>query len=240
MHYLSSVYFVNQPLHVSGIFVVHHQEVYCVCVCVCVCIYMTRTTDSQLKSTSCCIYSIPPDDGLKICPKHVEVDWRNKLRINNASSFFLITGMYRNALSTKHKIQLVIVWSTPLFAGLPTSFFPVVKCLKGCILNTIFKYNNNNIYFMQLGCNPVAVVSLHSSSNTYTTSCVVQISVIFFYCCTVQSDICTVHSPTNALFYFKEHIKIYIKIHINIAPTCFGLRPSSGSLHWTWLKLYLC
>ena len=30
MHYLSSVYFVSQPLHVSGMFVVHHQEVYCV------------------------------------------------------------------------------------------------------------------------------------------------------------------------------------------------------------------
>jgi len=30
MHYLSSVYFVNQHLHVSDIFVVHHQEVYCV------------------------------------------------------------------------------------------------------------------------------------------------------------------------------------------------------------------
>ena len=28
MHYLSSVYFNNQPLHVSGIFVVHHNEVY--------------------------------------------------------------------------------------------------------------------------------------------------------------------------------------------------------------------
>jgi hypothetical protein len=27
MHYLSLVYFVNQPLHVSGIFVAHHQEV---------------------------------------------------------------------------------------------------------------------------------------------------------------------------------------------------------------------
>ena len=27
------------------------------------------------------------------------------------------------------------------------------------------------------------------------------------------------------------HIKVYIKIHINMAPTCFGLRPSSGSLH---------
>ena len=41
-------------------------------------------------------------------------------------------------------------------------------------------------------------------------------------------------------FYFKKYIKIYTKIHINIAPTCFGLLPSSGSLHWTWLKLYLC
>jgi len=28
MHCLSSVYFVNQPLHVSGVFVAHHQEVY--------------------------------------------------------------------------------------------------------------------------------------------------------------------------------------------------------------------
>jgi len=28
MHYLSSVYFVIQPLHVLGIFVAHHQEVY--------------------------------------------------------------------------------------------------------------------------------------------------------------------------------------------------------------------
>jgi hypothetical protein len=30
MHYLSLVYFVNQPLHVSGIFVAYHQEVYCI------------------------------------------------------------------------------------------------------------------------------------------------------------------------------------------------------------------
>ena len=30
MHYLSSIYLVNQPLHVSGIFVAHHQEVYCI------------------------------------------------------------------------------------------------------------------------------------------------------------------------------------------------------------------
>jgi len=27
MHYLSLVYFVNQPLHVSGTFAAHHQDV---------------------------------------------------------------------------------------------------------------------------------------------------------------------------------------------------------------------
>ena len=30
MHYLPSLYFVNKPLHVSGILVAHHQEVYCI------------------------------------------------------------------------------------------------------------------------------------------------------------------------------------------------------------------
>jgi len=30
MQYLSSVYFVNQPLHVSVIFVAHHRKVYCI------------------------------------------------------------------------------------------------------------------------------------------------------------------------------------------------------------------
>jgi len=30
MHYLSSVYFIIQLLHVLGIFVAHHQEVYCI------------------------------------------------------------------------------------------------------------------------------------------------------------------------------------------------------------------
>jgi len=36
------------------------------------------------------IYSIPPDDGLQICPKHVQVDLRNKLRINIASCWFTL------------------------------------------------------------------------------------------------------------------------------------------------------
>ena len=50
----------------------------------------TRTSTPR---TSCCIhiYSIPPDEGLQICPKHVEVEWRNKLRTNSASIWFCYT-----------------------------------------------------------------------------------------------------------------------------------------------------
>jgi len=58
--YLSSVHFVNQPLHVSGIFVAHHQEVYCIYTKIGRCCAFqltvcwqgwdgTRKTDSQLK-----------------------------------------------------------------------------------------------------------------------------------------------------------------------------------------------
>ena len=122
MNYISSVYFVNRPAHVSGIFVAHHQEVHCIyttfgtcCVCVCVCVYIYIYIYIYTTIGTCCafqltvcwpadrqstkkqntylllyIYSIPPDDGLQIRPKHVEVDWRNKLRINNASSWFLL------------------------------------------------------------------------------------------------------------------------------------------------------
>jgi hypothetical protein len=39
-------------------------------------------------------YSIIPDDGLQICPQHAEVDWQNKLRINSASSWFLLQRYY--------------------------------------------------------------------------------------------------------------------------------------------------
>jgi len=83
MHYLSSVYFLIQPLHVSGIFVAHHQEVHC--------IYTTTGTLRAFQLTvgwpanrqlteKCNTYqllyidNIPPDDGLQICPKHVEVE----------------------------------------------------------------------------------------------------------------------------------------------------------------------
>ena len=63
MHYLFSVYFVNQPLHVSGIFVAHHREyAVCVYVCMCVCVYIYIYIYIYIYA-----YSIPPDDGLQMC-----------------------------------------------------------------------------------------------------------------------------------------------------------------------------
>jgi len=59
MHYLSTVYFVNQPLHISGIFVA--QEVYCTYTTIGTCFVCTYV----------CVYIY---DEPQICPKHVEVD----------------------------------------------------------------------------------------------------------------------------------------------------------------------
>jgi hypothetical protein len=53
-------------------------------------------------------------------------------------------------------------------------------------------------------------------------------------------NLCIVHSPTNLLFIKLGNVSIYIKMYIIIAPTCFGLRPSSGSLYRAWLKLHFC
>ena len=107
MHYLSSVCFFNQLLHVSGKFVAHHQEVYCIYTTIGMCYVFQLTvcwpgwdgippqpdqhsTEQHDTYQLLYIYSIPPDDGLQICPKHVEVDLRNKLRTNNASNRFLL------------------------------------------------------------------------------------------------------------------------------------------------------
>jgi hypothetical protein len=46
--------------------------------------WLKRTT-----RTIYCVYTLlPPDDGQLASPKHVEVQWRNKLKINSASSWF--------------------------------------------------------------------------------------------------------------------------------------------------------
>ena len=46
---------------------------------------------------------------------------------------------------------------------------------------------------------------------------------IFFHRCAVHFEFYIVHSPKNALFIDLVKSFIYIKIHNNIAPTCFGL-----------------
>jgi hypothetical protein len=46
-----------------------------------------------------------------------------------------------------------------------------------------------------------------------------------------QPIIHIVHSPTKALLLNLEWFKIYTIMHSNIAPTCFGLHRSSGSLY---------
>jgi hypothetical protein len=69
-------------------------------------------------------------------------------------------------------------------------------------------------------------------------------SVFFLICWSTQYTVNSVkrktnHSPTNALFIKLGRFKLYIIIHMIFAPTCFGLRPSSESLYWAWLKLYI-
>jgi len=90
MHCLSSVYFVIQPVNVSGILVAHHQEVCCIYRTICP--TDRQSTKKHNTYQSLYIYSTPPDDVLQICPKHVEFDWRNKLRKNSASSWFSLHG----------------------------------------------------------------------------------------------------------------------------------------------------
>ena len=51
-----------------------------------------RQTTKKHNTYQLYIYSMPPDDGLQTCPKYVEVDWRNKLRINCAPSWFSLHG----------------------------------------------------------------------------------------------------------------------------------------------------
>ena len=51
-----------------------------------------QSTEKQNTYQLLYMYSMLPDDELQICPKHVEVDWRNKQRINSAASWFLLQG----------------------------------------------------------------------------------------------------------------------------------------------------
>ena len=49
------------------------------------------------------IYRIPPDDGLQICPKHVEADRRNKLRLNSTPNWF---SLHENILANSSQCAI--------------------------------------------------------------------------------------------------------------------------------------
>jgi hypothetical protein len=73
MHCLSSVYSAITPLHVSGVSAVHHQEVECIYVANGTC-YASEMTVIKYNSYHLThIYILPPDAGLLMSPKHVEV-----------------------------------------------------------------------------------------------------------------------------------------------------------------------
>jgi hypothetical protein len=83
MHRLSSVYRVITPLHVSGVSAAHHQEVECIHVTNGTC-YTSEVTVSgpaarwqspqkYNKYNLSHVYILPPDDGLLIRSKYVEV-----------------------------------------------------------------------------------------------------------------------------------------------------------------------
>jgi len=145
MHYLSSVYFVNQPVHVSGIFVAHHQEVHCTYTTIGKCCVFQFTVCSH-NTYQLYIYSIPPDDGLQICPKHVEVDWRNKLRINSTSSWFSWHGLSTVISLTSY--DLYIKWNFQIFSQYPQKnvirFLKKIQPFSSTSFLTLYSYCQHN------------------------------------------------------------------------------------------------
>jgi hypothetical protein len=94
MHYLSLVSSVTIPLHVSGLLVAHRQEVKIYIYVYSLYIYIDYIYMTIGKCCHIYIYIyrlLPPDDGLLASPKHVDVQWLNKLKINSASSWFRYT-----------------------------------------------------------------------------------------------------------------------------------------------------
>jgi hypothetical protein len=70
-------------------------------------------------------------------------------------------------------------------------------------------------------------------------------SITVYYCiffivapCILVSPKFLIHQQMHCLL-ILENTKIYTKTYIKIAPTCFGLRPSSGGLHLSLAKVRL-
>jgi len=107
---LSAVQFHPNPVNTHST-EKHNTYQFVVVVVVCVFIYIYIY-----------IYSTRHDDGLQICPKYVEVDCRNKLRINNVTSWFSL-----HRLNTKFRPHSIFFNSYVLLNKAPPPPPPPLK-----------------------------------------------------------------------------------------------------------------
>jgi hypothetical protein len=119
MHYLSSVYFVSQPQHVSAIFVAHHQEVYCIYTAIGTCCAVQLTVcwpvPSQLgqQTVNCTAQHVPVAAYVQYTSWWWATNmsetcrgWLTKwTEDKQCIKLVFITRVYRDAQSTKRKID---------------------------------------------------------------------------------------------------------------------------------------
>ena len=115
-----------------------------------------------------CVYGVPPDDGLQIFPKHIEVDWRNKLRINSASSWFSLHGCIEMHGQQNKKVGkflrpqplLMQIWYTGMSVvgtvAAANSLFPISNL---CVWNSIKRRSQKK---PRINWNPLAVTATTS------------------------------------------------------------------------------
>ena len=90
----------------------------------------TASQHKYMKYTNCCVYRVvPPDDDQSTCSKQGEVNYRNKLKLNSASCWFLLHKYDVRCLS-EHTLVTIrtasLTFSNSLFC--PHSVFMCFFC----------------------------------------------------------------------------------------------------------------
>jgi hypothetical protein len=111
MNYLSSVYSVTIPLHVSGWLVAHLKEV---TMYICDNWYVLYVLVDCRWDWLSYHRLLPPDVGQLATPKHIEAQWLNKLKISSASSWIHYTHISRcrdNRTLKNYFVHQNVLWS---------------------------------------------------------------------------------------------------------------------------------
>jgi len=66
----------------------------------------------------------------QLCPKHIEVEWRNKLRINRASSWLLLHRYFENHGQQNIKFMLLFLQSFFYVTGRSPYSITSISCVK--------------------------------------------------------------------------------------------------------------